>query len=66
MEWRVRRRMPNDSVWILDLNVPGRILSRGYATSLVVYTDLGVRYEVYMDNDDFIERDSEDSEDGSL
>jgi hypothetical protein len=58
-------RMPK--VWIADLNLPGYLISPGYAMSLVSYVDLGVGYEVYMDNDDFIEIErGDEDEDGSL
>jgi hypothetical protein len=50
-------------VWIIDLEIWGEVISPGFAASLVGYNDMGVRYEVYMDNEDFIERDGEITDD---
>lgn len=45
-------------VYIPDLAVVGEVLSYGAFVSLVTYMKDGIRYEIAMSNDEFIERGS--------
>jgi hypothetical protein len=54
--------MQRDKVFIPDLGLTGEIIRAGYLVSLIGYTDLGVQYEVYMENTDFIEVEQEEDD----
>lgn len=54
------RRQERPKVFVLEAGVWGRVLKRGAYVSLVEYNEGGMRYEVYLENDEFIERDVEE------
>ena len=46
--------------WVIDLEVWAEVISPGAHVSLVRYTDLGIEYNVYVENNNLIERDVEE------
>jgi hypothetical protein len=47
------------SVYVIEARVWGELLHPGAHTSLVRYSEGGIEYTVYLENDEFIERDVE-------
>lgn len=54
--------MLRPKIYLPDLQVFGELISFGYAASLIAYDDMGVRYEVYMDNNEFLVLEEEDTD----
>lgn len=50
----------SDRVWLIEQEAWGRVVKRGAYVSLVNYSEGGIEFNVYIENDNFIERSTEE------